>query len=259
MSVPTEGVGPPPERAINEPKKGGKTMTNQAPDIDQYWEALDAALPTFTPKERVGAVTLYRELAKGSPVSVEQFAAALGDSPDVARDLLESKSISSLTYLDDEGRVLGFGGLAAAQMPHRLELDGRTLWTWCAWDSLFIPEILGESADVESKDPESGTTIRLTVTPEGIQSRQPQNAVVSFVRADATQFDGSADNVMASFCHFVFFFESRESGERWAANHEGTFLLGLDEAAELARRLNARTWGDALTRTDGRAAVGSRT
>lgn len=49
-----------------------------------------------------------------------------------------------------------------------------------------------------------------------------------------------------SFCHFVFFFESRESGEAWAAEHEGTFVLALDEAADLARRLNARTWGDAL-------------
>ena len=51
---------------------------------------------------------------------------------------------------------------------------------------------------------------------------------------------------MSSFCHFVFFFEGRESGEAWVAEHEGTFLLTVDEAAELARRLNAHVWGDAL-------------
>jgi hypothetical protein len=39
--------------------------------------------------------------------------------------------------------VLGFGGLAVAPMHHRLEVDGRTLWTRCAWDSLFVPEIQG--------------------------------------------------------------------------------------------------------------------
>ena len=132
-------------------------------------------------------------------------------------------------------------------MPHRLELDGRTLWTWCAWDSLFIPEILGEVARVESKDPQSGATIRLTVTPEGVEAKEPATTVVSFVAPDAKQFNSSADNVMASFCHFVFFFESRESGEAWATEHEGTFVLTLDEAADLAKRLNARNWGAALT------------
>ncbi len=272
-------------------------MMNETPDIDQYWHALEAALPTFAEDEQRAAITLYRELAKGSPVSTRQFAAALDVPVESAEDLLGRDSIRCLVYPDEEGNVLGFGGLAAKPMPHKLDLDGRTLWTWCAWDSLFIPEILGEQAQVESSDPHTGGTIRLTVTPNGVrsqepettvlsfvaldaelfnssaenvmgsfchfvfffESREPQDAVVSFIRADSTQFDGSADNVMGSFCHFVFFFESRESGERWAANHEGTFLLGLDEAAELARRLNARTWGDALTRTDGRAAVGSRT
>ena len=70
--------------------------------------------------------------------------------------------------------------------------------------------------------------------------------MVSFVALDAELFKSSADNVMGSFCHFVFFFESRESGQAWAAKHEGTFLLTLDEAADLAKRLNARNWGAAL-------------
>ena len=42
---------------------------SESPDIDQYWHALDAALPTFAEDEQRAAVTLYRELAKGSPVS----------------------------------------------------------------------------------------------------------------------------------------------------------------------------------------------
>src|SRR2546422_6561781 len=62
-----------------------------------------------------------------------------------------SSDLKAFVYPDDEGRVLGFGGLAAAPMHHRLEVDGRTLWTWCAWDSLFIPEILGKRARVDRK------------------------------------------------------------------------------------------------------------
>ncbi len=219
---------------------------SSSPQLDVYWETLEAALPTFSTQEQRTAVTLYRELAKGSAVSVKQLAAALDVSAGVASELLGRESIQAFIYWDDDGRILGFGGLAAAPMAHRIELPGRTLWTWCAWDSLFIPEILGEEGRVESRDPESGATVRLTVTPEGVRSLDPETTVLSFVLPDASQFESSAENVMASFCHFVFFFESRASGERWRAKHEGTFLYDIDEDFELARRLNARNFGSAL-------------
>ncbi len=222
-------------------------MTKGTTDLERYWEALAVVLPSFATDEQSAAITLYRELAKGSPVSAEQFADALGVPTSRAHELLESDSIGSLVYPDEEGRVLGFGGLAATPMSHKLDLGGRDLWTWCAWDSLFIPEILGEDAQVESRDPESGASIQLTVTPDGVRSREPETTVVSFVALDIDLFNSSASNVMASFCHFVFFFESRESGERWTSNHEDTFLVTLDEAADLAKRLNARNWGAALT------------
>ena len=128
-------------------------MMNETPDIDQYWQALEAVLPTFAEDEQRAAVTLYRELAKGSPVSATQLPAALDVPVASAEDLLGRDFIRSFVYPDEEGHVLGFGGLAAAPMSHKLDLDGRTLWTWCAWDSLFIPEILGEQAQVESRDP----------------------------------------------------------------------------------------------------------
>ncbi len=134
-------------------------MMNETPDIDQYWQALEAVLPTFAEDEQRAAVTLYRELAKGSPVSATQLPAAL-DVPVASAELLGRDFIRSFVYPDEEGHVLGFGGLAAAPMSHKLDLDGRTLWTWCAWDSLFIPEILGEQARVESRDPQTGGTIR---------------------------------------------------------------------------------------------------
>ena len=221
-------------------------MMNETPDIDQYWQALEAVLPTFAEDEQRAAVTLYRELAKGSPVSATQLAAALDVPVASAEALLDRDSIRCLVYPDEEGNVLGFGGLAAVPMSHKLHLDGRTLWTWCAWDSLFIPEILGEQAEVESWDPQTGGTIRLTVTPQGVRPQEPETTVVSFVAPDAELFNSSADNVMGSFCHFVFFFESRESGEAWTTRHEGTFVLSLDEAADLAKRMNARNWGTAL-------------
>jgi hypothetical protein len=200
-----------------------------SPALEHYWETLQIHMRPFSPEEQRAAVALYREIVKGSPAE--------------ARALLERDPIKAFVYPDDQGRVLGFGGLAAAPMHHRFEVGGRTLWTWCAWDTLFVPEILGQSARVTSPDPESGELVRLVVTPDQIASAEPRGAVVSFILPDAQVFGTTAANVMAKFCHFVFFFASRLSGERWVAKHPGTFLYSLDEAFSLAKRLTARNFG----------------
>ncbi|HLG90356.1 MAG TPA: organomercurial lyase [Alphaproteobacteria bacterium] len=218
------------------------------PTVDEYWETLAPHLKSFSPEEQGAAVALYRELAKGRAVDAEQFARALDTTPAAARALLERDAIKCFTYPDPQGRVLGFGGLATAPMHHRFEVNGRALWTWCAWDSLFIPEVLGRPARVTSPDPETRELVRLTVTPSGIESVEPGDAVISFIRPDAEAFGTSAANIMASFCHYIFFFTSRTSGERWTAKHPGTFLCTLDEAFTLAKRLNARNFGTELGR-----------
>ncbi len=222
------------------------------PTVDEYWAALDTALPAFSPEEQRVAVTLYRELAKGQPVDAVQLGLALGRSAAEARALLERDSLKVFVYPDDHGRVLGFGGLTAARMHHKLELQGRTLWTWCAWDSLFVPGILGEQGRITSPDPETGEPVHLIVTPQEIEFAEPRHAVVSFLLPDAREFVTSGANPMATFCHFVFFFASRTSGERWVAKHPGTFLCSLDDAFGLAKRFNARKFGPelALRRAD---------
>ena len=86
------------------------------PTLDQYWEGLVANLPSFSPEEQSVAVTLYRELAKGQAVDAAQLGRALGVSAVEGRALLARDSINAFVYSDDQGRVLGFGGLAVGQM-----------------------------------------------------------------------------------------------------------------------------------------------
>ena len=207
----------------------------KVPSLDEYWGKLEPHLRRFSLEEQRAALALYRELAKGQAVDHEQLGRALGCSPAESRALLERDSIKCFVYPDSEGRVLGFGGLAAAPMHHRFEVNGRSLWTWCAWDSLFIPEILGRPARVASPDPETGELVRLVVTPERIESVEPDATVISFVQPDAEVFRASVANVMAKFCHFIFFFASRSSGERWVAKNPGTFLYTLEQAFTLAK------------------------
>lgn len=187
------------------------------------------------------AVTLYRLLAEGRPVPVGRLARALDLPDDTVRQVLSPYPV----FCDEHGAVIGFGGLTIAEMPpHRFRVEGRDLYTWCAWDSLFIPGILGKVADVTSIDPLTHAPISLTVAPDRVRDVRPATTVVSFLTSDR-KFDR---DVIVNFCHFVHFFQSREAGETWTARHPGTFLLSVEDAFALSQTANERKFGGALRR-----------
>ena len=199
------------------------------------------AVPKLGPTERRIAIGLYRLLSQGQPVPPERLAETLNLSQGRVRETL---SHWPGVYRDGAGSVVGFWGLALSEMPHRFQVDGQTVYTWCAWDSLFIPGILGKTAKVESTDPVTSEKISLVVDPEGVQDLEPAGTVVSFLEPNGV-FD---NEVIQSFCHFVHFFASRKSGEQWTSKHKGTLLLSVDQAYELGRQTNARNFGEALAK-----------
>lgn len=131
-------------------------MPQAATNVTQLAEKIAAAVPRFDPTGRRVAVSLYRELAKGEPVSVARLATLLNLRPEAVSSALSACAV----FYDNGGAVTGFGGLTFAEMPpHHLRVDGQTLYAWCAWDSLCIPGILGKTADVTSRDPVTEATI----------------------------------------------------------------------------------------------------
>lgn len=214
-------------------------MQKETARVEELADKIVSAVPKFGRMERQLAVKLYRLLAAGEPVSPARLAEALNLSETRVRDTLARWPG---VYYDDSGSVIGFWGLAVPEMsPHRFEVGGRTLYTWCAWDSLFIPGILGKTARVESADPITKERISLVVGPDGVKEVAPAGTVVSFLSPDGV----FGAEVVQNFCHFVHFFASRETGARWAAEHDGTFLLSMNEAFELGRLTNERNFGDA--------------
>jgi alkylmercury lyase len=128
-----------------------------------------------------------------------------------------------------------------------------TPYTWCAWDTLFLPELLATTARVASTCPVTGETIRLTVGPDGVTRVAPPGAVLSFLRPEG-RFD---EKVIQSFCHFVLFFASEAAAWTWTATHPGTFVLSIDDGFTLARLRNGGTFGLALGSTPPWAAPAS--
>jgi alkylmercury lyase len=163
-------------------------------------------------------------------------------------------------YVDDSDRVIGFWGLTIRPMAHRLVVDDRVLYAWCAWDTLFLPELIGKPAQVQSTCPTTGTPISLAVHNHEVADVAPASTALSFLHRDQP-FDADA---IATFCHHVHFFADRAAAEQWTSEHDGTFVISLADGAEIARLANAtrfptiRRSRSSSTRTFGAAASGER-
>lgn len=173
---------------------------------------------------------LLRLLAEGRPVPRAHLAAAL----EVSRDAVDT-ALQQLPNqeVDGEGNIIG-SGLSLLPTPHQFQANGRTLYTWCALDTLLYPIVLGQSAHITSPCPVSGVLVRLTVTPERIAQLDPVDALVSAVVSDVA---AACADVRGAFCRHVHFFAGPDAGATWRAAHPETMLVSVEEAYALARRL----------------------
>jgi alkylmercury lyase len=205
--------------------------------LDQLAEDLREAgiRQTFTPDVSRLTVLLWRKIARGGPVSpeqVEQIASALDLPQQTAREVLHK-----MCERDRDGNVVGIAGLSQNKHPHRFTVNGTRLSTWCAWDSLFLPVMLQQTAEVSSLCPATGEVIRLTITPEGATSYQPESAAISIVIPQPTS-NGleSVEEIWMTFCHHIHFFSSPQAAQEWfAARGQQIAILTIEEAFELGR------------------------
>jgi alkylmercury lyase len=140
-----------------------------------------------------------------------------------------------------DGAVTGFWGLTLSKTKHRFRINGRELHTWCAWDTLFLPPLLGVTAEVKSTCPAGDEPIRLRVGPRGVEAAHPETAVVSFLMPRESDIER---NVIESFCCYIHFFVSIEAGKPWIARHPGAFLLSLADAWQIGVRKNSAQYRD---------------
>jgi alkylmercury lyase len=176
------------------------------------------------------ALALLRALAGGHPVSDSELAAATGR--DQAHVTAARGRWPNVRH-DEQGRVIAFSGLSLQPTAHRFELGERELFTWCAWDTLFLPALLDEPASVRSRCPVTGASVRLTVEPERIRDHHPETLLVSFPPATAV----STADVTGSFCCHVHFLAGPDAADDWLRDRPGTSAPTLDEAFELGRQV----------------------
>ena len=169
---------------------------------------------------------LLHLLSRGRPVAIQAVAETLGwqeaevqerlaHVPDLERDLM--------------GRIVGWG-LTLLPTPHRLQLQRKMLYTWCALDTLMYPVCLDLSAQGEAYCPITQQPIRFLVSPQQISDVQPTQAMMSLV-LPAVREDCSREH----FCAQSHFFASGMAASVWKQAHPDGFLLVMEEAALLGR------------------------
>ncbi len=203
------------------------------PTVDELDAAVAGATPALDDGDRRLVAATLRQLAGGTAATPT----ALADAADLPIERVEQRLAEwPGVFRGEDGEVVGFWGLTVVEMPpHRMAVeDGPTVWPWCAWDPLFLAPIVGP-ARVETTDPVTGEAIRYELSEDG-ELRADDDQVVSFLLPEDTW----TEDVLGSFCHHVLHFADRRSGEQWVAEHPGTFLLPLADAAELGRRHAAR-------------------
>jgi alkylmercury lyase len=159
-------------------------------------------------------------LARGRPVPPAELAAVVGRPvEEVLSDLAVQRSVE----YTEEGEIAGYG-LTLRETPHRVTFGGTTLYTWCALDTLMYPVVLGRSFEVESPCAGTGNPVRVSVSPEGVESVSPPSAVVSIVIPEDVR------DVRASFCNSVHYFVSRDAASGWLKEHPDGLLLPVEDA-----------------------------
>lgn len=176
-------------------------------------------------------VELYRQLAAGKPVPLENVASVLAVSAGQLKRSFGEWVISALEY-DEQGHVVAFGGLTLKPTPYRFEVAEKMLYTWCALDCLFIPRLIDKSAKVESTCPVSKRLIRLLIEPDRIGHCNPDGAHISIVALGSCE---SKVNVRDGFCCHVHFFGSQDTAHTWLLEHKDAIILPVNEAFKLAK------------------------
>ena len=193
-----------------------------------------------TPEIQRVSIALYRLLGRGSPVTREQLAGACGFSQERIGQLLDELPLTALD-MDTSGTVKAFGGLSLEPTHHRFIMGAVELHTWCVFDALFLPEILGKPASLVTHCPASGAELTAELSPGEVRAVRPPDAVMSIVGPDRA---ACCNNLRKAFCDKVNLFRDPQTFAAWSRGREDTGCVTLGEAQLFARQRNALRYPD---------------
>jgi alkylmercury lyase len=169
-------------------------------------------------------------LSKGEPVSPDSLAEAWNMPLEQVHAIFEQAGALGTLQLDDSGNMVG-SAISLVPSSHKFQVNGKTLYAWCAYDAIYIPGVIGTNALIDSIDPLSNESIRLKVSPEGVMESEPEGIAVTVVGMEADVRGGAE----SSRCSQMHFFVSEENARKWSADYPDVSIMTVDQVYDLAR------------------------
>src|SRR6266852_8302481 len=170
---------------------------------------------------------IIQHVACGKPVTKADLQISLHLSPD---ELEQRLAHLPDTEFDHSGNIVGWG-VTLLPTSHQFQLDGKALYTWCAFDTVLFPPSLQRSAYVQSSCAQTGHPIAFVATPEGVvKDLTPAGSVMSLILPAER-----SECVRETFCYQSLFFQSEQAASTFLADHPEAILLSVEEAALVGR------------------------
>lgn len=128
--------------------------------LPESWLQWQAAQDPLETRLRLAG---FQAVFAGRSVTARDLAAEVGRPLEEVGDRLRQMAARGLVELDNRGRVVGSWGLTTRPTGHRLQVNGRDLYVWCAVDAIGIPAALGADARVESHCAGCGEPIEIAL------------------------------------------------------------------------------------------------
>ena len=198
--------------------------------IEKYRDAYDAIPQAALELDLRVTFKTIQALAKGNPISPAQLA-NIWDMPlEQVQAILKQAEENGRVEINSQGELVG-AVLSLNPTQHQILMDNQHLYAWCAYDAMYAPGVVGKPAQIVSKDPVTDRTIQVSITPDGVETIQPESAVVSVVDPGGDMSAGPE----STRCTHMLFFESREAAEQWKQGRTGVSILTVEEVVELAK------------------------
>ncbi|MCH8048945.1 hypothetical protein IIC44_02505, partial [Patescibacteria group bacterium] len=167
--------------------------------------------------ERTVSVVSENDIEKAKNSLIEELTDKivedLGVHPETAHRFLRRMS-----ERDSDDNIIGIMGLSLNdRWDNKFSVNGKTLNTWSAWDSMFLPALLQQTATIESRSPVTLDNLKIIVGPQGVVRAEPAGMAVTMVAFDPQDHDtGDLSASWGDLCRRVHFFANRSEAARWA-------------------------------------------
>ncbi len=201
-------------------------------------QQLQKLLPELKKEERQISKFLYQKLALGKSIPIETIANEL--QIPIQDIQVHLKQMAYVEY-SATGEISAYRGVTLNQTKHYVFHNNVKIYTWCAFDTLFLADLLVEPVSIFSNCPACGKAISCKVTDRNLISSKDSDIVMSFIIPDKVDF---CDDLQNAFCCKVYFFCNQQCGSEWINLSPEIAFFNLAESLVIAQERNRQFLGN---------------